>query len=641
MLQMIISGIVVLIMVGVFYTIAEITAVRPGRDFDVDPNMQDPFWPSARFWWVLTHVLESYWIERSTLPQVMSLMMTLFNLVVFAALIGLFGTWIQGRLAQLRRGTSRVLEEGHIVILGWSGKVIPVIRELNEGLESKKKVFVLHTEHPMEEIEGRLKRSFGRNGPRFVVRQGSMTDMKDIDILNISSARTIIMLSRNDDASIVKSIMAVTHLIEADAPSRPPSLIVEIENNAMVRLARAAARSLEISTVLPSDYLSRIILQTARQRRLVNVYDEILSHYGNELHFDIWRGGTACEWRTVVFSYRKAVPIGVVRNHVPYLAPTQTDATFRVEPGDCIVGIAATDKDMLVDSTNPPPTSRFDTCAGDAVNAVTSLLILGWNDKSLLLLREYGDYARTSGEIHHATVVSQSIPDWVMDSAFRDNMKTLDVKLLREDALSQGVLERLEPEAFDSIIVLGEQRSQHGAENADTRVILLLLLLRSMRDRTALLGTPYPDKQQIVSEILDVSNKALAESTGAIQDVIISNDLVSKMIAQICRDVRTEPVMRDLFDECGKELYIKPATWYIAAGNEVGFNQFIDAALARGEIAIGVSLTRCEYCDIRLNPPRDLRWHVDDTLSLVVVSESDARPEAPRSPGADVQPTNL
>ena len=143
-LQIFISLLIVFAVVVGFYVVAELSGIHPGPDFGVQ-NADDtgPYWPSVRLWWVIMHVMESYWLETSTWSQVLSISLTLFNFLVFAAIVGLVGSRIQQRLEQVRRGTSRVVEEGHIVILGWSGKVLPIIRELHAGLESRRVVFVL------------------------------------------------------------------------------------------------------------------------------------------------------------------------------------------------------------------------------------------------------------------------------------------------------------------------------------------------------------------------------------------------------------------------------------------------------------------------------------------------------------------
>jgi ion channel POLLUX/CASTOR len=173
--------------------------------------------------------------------------------------------------------------------------------------------------------------------------------------------------------------------------------------------------------------------------------------------------------------------------------------------------------------------------------------------------------------------------------------------------------------------VLGEQHRRESVEDADTKVILLLLLLRTMRTQVEHGAHPFPQQQQIVTEILDSSNKELAESTGAIQDVIISNDLVSNMIAQICRDKRTEPVLTDFFDETGKEIYMKPAGWYAAEGSDIVFGQLQRAAFELGEIAIGLGEFRNDAMTVKLNPGRSRRLLVHAGLSVIVISEHEGK----------------
>ncbi len=627
-LQLVVSGIVLIGVITVFFVISVLLGVHPGSDFDIEPGARDPFWPSTRFWWVLTHVLESYWIERATLPQVLSLLMTLFNLLVLAALVGLFGSRIQQRLEQVRRGTSRVVEAGHIVILGWSGKALPIIRELNQGLEQGDPVFVIHTQRPLEEIDGKLKREFGRRRFHWVIRQGSMTDLKDLELLNIQDARTVIILSQDGDAQVIKSIMAVAHLVRQDSrPETVPLIIAEIGQRSMLRLAYAAAHDLSISIVQPAEYLSRIILQTARQQGLVNVYDELLSHFGNELHFTEPGALEGRPWREVQFTFPDAIPIGIMRGGVPVLAPSASENPILNEC-DTVVCIARNEANMRFTDTSDIPALPSAASVDSLVpqQQVRNLLILGWNDKAQPLLEEYAHYAETLHTGFNATIVSPLIPEWINIANLDAGAEgALRIELLREDPLAEGVLDRVQPQRFDAVVVLGELHRRDSVEDADTKVIMLLLLLRSMREQSAIGTHPFPLRQQIVAEILDSANKQLAESTGAMQDVIISNDLISKMMAQICRDPRTEFVMRDFFDESGKEIYMKPACWYVAEGCEVSFAQIQRAAVEADEIAIGISVANDDNISIQLNPEPSVRVIVNAGISVILISEHEGR----------------
>ena len=137
-------------------------------------------------------------------------------------------------------------------------------------------------------------------------------------------------------------------------------------------------------------------------------------------------------------------------------------------------------------------------------------------------------------------------------------------------------------------------------------------------------GKHYPAYHQIVGEILHVSNKGLTESTRTVRAVIISQTLVSQMIAQICRDPEIELVLKDFFDEEGVEIYLKPVSYYVKDKSEVSFDEVLAVSLARGETAIGIDATNQEFPEkynIILNPDRDRKFEISKWMRVVVIAE--------------------
>ena len=90
----------------------------------------------------------------------------------------------------------------------------------------------------------------------------------------------------------------------------------------------------------------------------------------------------------------------------------------------------------------------------------------------------------------------------------------------------------------------------------------------------------------VVSEMIDVRNRALAEVT-RVNDFVVSNKLVSLMLAQASENPYLEEIFRDLLDEEGSEICLRPAQAYVALGEEQTFYDVVCAASARGEVAIG------------------------------------------------------
>ena len=85
----------------------------------------------------------------------------------------------------------------------------------------------------------------------------------------------------------------------------------------------------------------------------------------------------------------------------------------------------------------------------------------------------------------------------------------------------------------------------------------------------------------IVSEMLDVRNRALAEVTHA-DDFIVSERLVSLLMAQVAENAALNAVFADLFDQAGSEIYLRPAADYVAAGRRGVVRTVVASARRRG-----------------------------------------------------------
>ncbi len=146
--------------------------------------------------------------------------------------------------------------------------------------------------------------------------------------------------------------------------------------------------------------------------------------------------------------------------------------------------------------------------------------------------------------------------------------------------------------------------------------------LLHLRDIAAKAGRPF----SIVSEMLDVRNRQLAEVTRA-DDFIVSDKLISLMLSQIAENAQLAAVFADLLDPEGSELYLKPASGYVALDRPVSFYTVVEAARRRGEVALGYRLT-AESADpakaygVRVNPDksRPVRFAAGDRV--IVLAEA-------------------
>jgi ion channel POLLUX/CASTOR len=164
-------------------------------------------------------------------------------------------------------------------------------------------------------------------------------------------------------------------------------------------------------------------------------------------------------------------------------------------------------------------------------------------------------------------------------------------------------MERLQPQNYPTVMVLGDASGGGGVEESDTRAIIALLLLRDFRQRSGIVT------QEVCSEILDPKNRELAATT-EIRDVVISNEMVSMVLAQITYEPRIRAILEDLFSSDGSEIYIKDMANYTPVGQPVTFEHLILAAKARNEVALGLQIVSNDASTrygITLNPNPQMR----------------------------------
>jgi hypothetical protein len=130
----------------------------------------------------------------------------------------------------------------------------------------------------------------------------------------------------------------------------------------------------------------------------------------------------------------------------------------------------------------------------------------------------------------------------------------------------------------------------------------------------------------IVSEMLDDRNRQLAEITRA-DDFIVSDQLVSLLMAQISENKELWAVFEQLFDPEGSELYLKPAGEYVDLGKPLSFCTVVEAARRRDEVAVGYRV-KSEAANpqksygLHLNPDKSQRITFTQGDKMVLLAES-------------------
>lgn len=529
--------------------------------------------------------------------RVVGLLITLGGIFLASALIGILANGLDNRLGELRRGRSRVIEQGHTVILGWSPQVFSIISELalaNQNLRNSQDstsirrsacVAILADKDKVEMEEEIRTKVPDTMGTRVVCRSGNPLDLDDLQIVGPDTARAIIIVSPGGpypDLPVAKTMMALAK--DRERRTNRYHIVAAVHRLTNLQIARMIGGD-EADVFAVDNLVSRLIAQTCRQSGLSVVYNELFSFEDAAIYFREQPELVGSTYGQSLFRFPNATPIGLQYRdgRVEINPPMDTG----IQAGDKVIAITANEAAIrpVTGSGRSPEDREFEDIDEDAIRVGTSwqpplerLLILGWNRRGPVILEQLAQYIPTGSQV---LVLAPLDPQQMQAECAASQLGSMRVEFQMGNPIDRPTLERLAAGGHQFVIILSPADAPD-VQIADATTILSLLHLRDIAKQTG--HTP-----SIVSEILDVHNRDLAEVTSA-DDVIISERLVALALTQIAENRAVVQVFIEFLSPGGPEIYLKPAQDYVAAGRPINFFTVLEAARRRGQTAIGYRL---------------------------------------------------
>jgi voltage-gated potassium channel Kch len=600
-------------LVIVFSLFVLLTGTGPAADSGSQPGLLDLMWSGFK------HTLATSLLgmdRGSALYQLAALAVTLGGIFIVGSLIGVLSSGIQGKLADLRKGRSFVVEQNHTVILGWSEQVIPIVRELCAANATKPhSCIAILAEKDKVEMEDEIRARAGHTGrTRIVCRTGDPLVQADLAIVNPQASRSIIIptpAGRNPDAHAIKTLLALMQV--PGERSRAYHIVAEIRNPDNLDVARLVAHD-EAELVQASDFIPRIVAQTCRQSGLSVVYTELLDFRGDEISMREEAGLVGKTFGEALFAYERSAVIGLAYadGRVQVSPPQET----RLAAGDRVIGIFGRGRAIrLSDRTRYVIDEGAIAKAQERARAIEHTLILGYNRNAPIIISELDSYVAPGSEVR---VVASHGEGEAEVRRIAGDLHNQTCSYKDADVTDRGILETLGVDSYQHVIVLSDSDTmQH--EAADAHTLITLLHLRDIAEHG---GQPF----SITSEMMDVRNRDLAVVTQA-DDFVVGPNIVSLMMAQFSENKDLRLVFRDLFDPEGVEIYLKPAEDYVVTGRAVNFYTVLESARRRREIAIGYRVQArakdpAQTFGVRLNPNKSRLVTFAEGDTIVVVAES-------------------
>ena len=546
----------------------------------------------------------------------MMLIVTFGGVFVVSALIGIINNGLEDKMDELRKGRSQVLENDHTLILGWTPQIFTVISELVLANESRKSgaVIVILADHDKVEMEDEISnRIEDTKNTRIICRSGNPIDLNDLEIASPHTARSIIILSEgaDPDTHVIKSVLAITN--NPNRREAPYHIVTQIHDAKNMDVVKMLGTKDNVQPILTTDLIARVVAQTSRQSGLSIVYTELMNFGGDEIYFKQEPNLSGKTYGEALLAFETSTLMGIRKadGSIAMNPPMDT----RIQSGDQIFAIAEDDdKIELSNASRITIDESLIQQSGKVSKPKPERgLILGWNRSGATIIRELDNYVAKGSEL---TVVSHI---YDLEKQIRlDNKKIINQKLkvMEGDIRDRDLLEQLEVTEYDHVIVLAYSHLE--AQEADAITLVTLLHLRDIAEKDE---TPF----SIISEMLDLRNRELAEAA-KVDDFIVSEHLISLMLAQLSENSELMGVFTDIFDPEGAEIYLKPISDYVSTGQPVNFYTVTEAARRRGETAIGYRIMSESHnaekaYGVITNPKKSEKVTFTPEDKLVVVSE--------------------
>ena len=549
---------------------------------------------------------EPTWADR-----VIEVLYWMVTITVTASVTGFIVGAIGRTFEKLRKGRSPVIASNHTLILGWSNRVFPILKELAVANSNVRKatvvIFSTHTRDFMQdEIEARAE---GLGKLQVVTRTGDPTNPADLKRVNLSNAKSVIILDADEtgDATVVSTVLAVKSV-----NANPALRIIAELDDAHTAEALETATDGQVIAVRSHDVIARVTAQASRQPGLAAVTLDLLDFGGDEIYFQNVPALAGKTYRDALLSFNTASVIGLVDEKGKVaLNPKQT---AKLTVGTKVIAIAE-DDDKVVYSGVITTKDAKDYKAGAPIKRKAEhLLFIGWSSMGRSVLTELATYLPKGSTVH--IVAQNRFVDAALfaDLSFGANVKVTHAAVTGDidDLIAAASAKR-----YDEIIVLGYRNAISEAE-ADAQTMLTMLQMNQLFEAAGNGVEPT----RLVAEILD-SRKAELARVAAVDDLVVSDNLAALLISQISENPSLAPVFEDLFDAAGAAINVKPIEHYVPVGKKTTYAEVVAIAAAHGESAVGYRVVAESANDsstgVRLNPAKNTEFTPAKGDSLIVI----------------------
>lgn len=548
------------------------------------------------FWNKMVTVINAWMPESGDGEEFPSIIATAIaaigGLLITSILIGIISTGLEEKIDEIRNGNSRVIESGHIVILGFTSGEYKLIEQVILAYGHKGKHIIVASDMERDEMDRLLSENLEvPKNIRIITRNVDITDPKSLSCCALEDAQAVIINSF-DDAVVIKSLLAVSKLVHnADHRVTVVANIDKEENAVPTDVIDPGIILLNTGAVI-----ARLIAHCCTQPGLSGIFTDVFNFEGSEFYMDSDPALTGKTFSQLTKNLDGAIPAGYEQNGSVRLCPRGNEV------------LAASDKLLYFAEKRSGYSLAEDSESSMTVNPVRrhfrfkgTVLVIGLNDVFETVLSEMPEDVHQVSFLPQTEEESRYVADYAASAgAVVDILPVSDVSM---DSLS-GVLSGVE-----HVVLLSN--SELEKEEADLRTMKTILNLRSLREQT---GASF----NITAEMKCEHNRDLITGNDS-TDFIVASDMSSMIMAQVALNPDIRGFLRELTSNDGADIVMLPAEAFGFHGAEHTVSELRTIAGSSGAVFMGYVLSGSSGSGITINPPLSEKVTLNDSDGVIVI----------------------
>ena len=509
--------------------------------------------------------------------SIFCLVVVIVGMVAFTgAVIGYVTNYISSFIEQANSGRHKLYISNHVVILNWNSRASEIINDFLYK-DGKQNIVVLVSSRKEEierEIEERLSDTIARENKKLVesssalswfkrkayirknkikknitvfVREGDVFSSTQLDDISLDRARSIIILGNDINSTgckyelneilennnrgnslTVKTLMQVADITSKEESDDNQRIIVEVTDEWTSRLVDEIIKSKEVKgecSIVPirvNQVLGQILSQFSLMPELNMVYAEMFSNRGAEFYAVEQPTSDMKEYaKEYLKTHMNSIPLAFMEskgtNYCFYAANDDTEldkVVHNYERSDYSVDI---NRNYWIEHKN--------------------VVILGHNSKSRDIMQGFVSFSSewvNNGEQIVSIVVIDDKNNLEKMDYYKDYpfvVKTVPADVYDRELICKTIEEFVKEHDEDtSILILSDDSVV--SDDIDANALANLIIVEDIIKRKSEEPDYVPGSIDVIVEIIDPKHYDLV-SCYNVNNVVISNRYISKMIAQI------------------------------------------------------------------------------------------------------------